>query len=94
MRQRIRPREHFRRGNAATILIRRATQAAQSRSRRARQQDGPGGMGADGARGGVPAFGRRHRSGCGMNRLIRSRLKRHVTIAEWNHAPSSIGETP
>ena len=36
-----------------------ATQAAQGRRRGARQQDGPGGMGADDARGSVPAPGRR-----------------------------------
>lgn len=30
------------------------------------QQDGPGGMGADDARGGVPALGHHHWGGCGM----------------------------
>ena len=37
-----------------------------SRRRGTRQQNGPGGMGADDARGGVSARGHYHRGGCGM----------------------------
>jgi aryl-alcohol dehydrogenase-like predicted oxidoreductase len=57
-------------------------QAAQGRGRSTRQQDGTGGMGADDARGSVPAPGRGHRCGRSMNG-ISSR-----NDWEWTNAPS------
>ena len=68
-----------------------ATQAAQGRRRGARQQDGPGGMGADDARGGVPAPGRHRRSGRGMTD-ISSRNDLRVFAAR-SRRGSSVGRT-
>jgi transposase len=64
-----------------------ATQAAQGRCRGARQQDGPGGMGADDARGGVPAPSRR-RSSRGVIPVIRAAVQTLRNDWEWKNASS------